>query len=524
MIEDHMALLPEDLAKQVASCQGVQNGLRAYQRELASLWVQGRELERDATDRERAETLAKLEHLQATFETALQKTTQRCADLEKALTSRRYFQVDLDKICHWLRQADAITFPEINLSKTDDISALQTELSNIQKVLEQAYEYENLLLIVQRIGQETLPTLNEIDHCYLDERLNALPQQYNAILALAKEKKVRIQQIISEQKEFSTFFGVTRNAHEELHKQFDDLDKQTISIREEELVCLINEYRTIAKSLFHFSSAVRELHAKNESFHCRGQQCRTEETQQLVSLHKMLEKTTNQKIKLFDDCLKKVVEYNRVSTKLNSELKSVKEKLAKFKLGTERDCMDKITILYLLLESLDCVSYQAEECNQQIKGLGVKFDPDAFQETTLQLGSLHSLSLEVKHCIEESETKITESEDFTKETEKLLEWLMTLRDKLEAPLTFSEVKTGNLHEEICKLNIADEEVKCRLRIWNVLCIREKQRYSGRKESVPVHIEEKLQQLTSLGTEVQQGISEKKVHFYTILQFQSFHTT
>ncbi|XP_027140369.1 nesprin-1 isoform X4 [Larimichthys crocea] len=522
LIDDHIALLPEDLAKQVAACRGVQSGLRAYQRELASLWVQGRELERDATDKERAETLARLEKLQAAFETALQRTTQRLTDLEKALTSRKYFQVDLDKTCHWLRRADAITFPEINLSNTDDTSELQTQLLNFQNVLEQASEYENLLLIVQRIGQEILPTLNEIDHCYLDERLNALPQQYNAILALAKEKKDRVQQIILEQKEFSTFFDITRNALEELREQFDNLEKQTISIREEELVCLINEHRNINESLFHISPAVRELHGKNEGFLSRGQQYRAEETHQLVSQHNTLKRMNDQKIKHLDDCLKTVVKHNIVSTKLDSELKSVKEKLARLKSDTEQGAMDKITHLYSLLESLDCVSSQAEECNQQTKGLCLKFDPAAFQETTLQLESLQSLRLEVKRFVEESETKVTKNEDFTRENEKMLEWLRTIKDQLEKPLTLSEIKTERVYEEMRKLKIVEEEVKSRLRIGDALGSREKQRYFSRKETVPAHIEEKLQQLAELGAEVQRGISKKQLAVDQVLSLVQRH--
>ncbi len=520
LIDDHIALLPEDLAKQVSACRSVQSGLRAYQRELASLWVQGRELERDATDKERAETLARLEKLQAAFETALQRTTQRLADLEKALTSRRYFQLDLDKTCHWLRRADAITFPEINLSNIDDSSELQTQLSDFQNVLEQASEYENLLLIVQRIGQEILPTLNEIDHCYLDERLNALPQQYNAILALAKEKKDRVQQIILERKEFSTFFDITRNALEELQEQFDNLEKQTISIRDEEFVRLINEYRNINESLFHISPAVRELHGKNEGFLSRGQQYRAEETQQLVSLHNTLKRINDQKIKHLDDCLKTLVEHNRVSAKLDSEFKSVKEKLVRLKSDAELGAVDKITSLYSLLESLDCVSSQAEECNQQTKGLGLKFDPAAFQETTLQLESLQSLRFEVKCTVEESETKVTKKEDFTKETEKVLEWLRTIKDKLEEPLTLSEVKIEKVYEEMRKLKIVEEEVKSRLRIGDSLGSREKQRYCSRKETVPAHIEEKVQELTKLGAEVQQEISKKQVCVDVIQKLQS----
>lgn len=512
MIEDHIALLPEDLAKQVAACRVVQNSLCAYRRELASLWLQGRELVRDATDKEKAETQTRLDQLQAGFETALQRTTQRLTDLEKALTSRKYFQVDLDKICHWLKEADAITFPEINLSKTDDISDLQTELSNIHHVLEQASEYENLLLIVQRIGQEILPTLNEIDHCYLDERLNALPQQYNSILALAKEKKDRVQQIILEQKEFSTFFGVTWNALEELQEQFDNLEKQTISVREEEFASLINDYRNIAKSLCHFSTAVRQLYGKNEGFICRGQQCRAEETQQLVTLHNTLQRKVHHRIRHLETCLETVAECNRVWTALGSELKSVKEKLSTLKVDTECVAVDKISIFYSLLNRLDHISCRAEECSQQITGL-VEFDPVAFEEMTLQLKSVQPLSVEVKRCVQENETQNTESGDFQEGLEKLLEWLMTLRDKLEEPLTFSAVKTWRIREEICKLNTVDEEVKTRIRIGEALCTREKQKYSHKNEAVPAHVEEKMKQLEQFRREVQQAIIRKKVRVH-----------
>ncbi|XP_028253699.1 nesprin-1 [Parambassis ranga] len=509
-LDDHIALLPDHLAKQVAACRGVQSSLRAYQRELASLWVQGRELERDATDKERAETLARLEELQMAFETALQRATQRLTTLEKALTSRKYFQVDLDKTCHWLRRADAITFPEINLSSVDDSLELQTQLLNFQNVLEQASEYENLLLIVQRIGQEILPTLNEIDHCYLDERLNALPQQYNAILALAKEKKDRVQQIVLERKEFSTFFDITHNALEELQEQLDNLEKQTISIREEEVATLIKKHRNINESLVHISPAVRELHGKNEGFLSRGQQYRAEETQQLVSLYKTLKRRNDQKIKHLNDDLKIIVEHNRMLSKTDSELRSVKEKLVRLKSDKKVSAIDKILCLYSLLEGLDVASSQAEEYNRQIKSLCLKFDATDFKETTLQLGLLQSLQHDVKSFVEESETSMTKKDDFTREGEKLLDWLRTVKDKLKGPLTFTEVRTERIQEEMRKLKNMEEEVKSGLRVLDVLGMREKHKYESRKENVPVHIEEKLQELVKLGAEVQHEVGAKQL--------------
>ncbi|KAG7239212.1 hypothetical protein INR49_029965 [Caranx melampygus] len=409
LIDDHIALLPEDLAKQLAACRGVQRGLRAYQRELASLW---------------------------------------------------------------------------------------------------ASEYENLLLIVQRIGQEILRTLNEIDHCYLDERLNALPQQYNAILALAKEKKDRVQQIILERKEFSTFFDITRNALEELQEQFDNLEKQTISIKEEDVVCLINEYRSINESLFHISPAVRELYGKNQGFLCRGQQYRAEETQQLVGLHNALKRRIDQKIKHLDNCLKTLLEHDKVFTSVDSELKSVKEKLVQLKSGEEVGAIEKITGLYALLERLDGMNSQTEECNHQTEDLGLKFEPAAFQEAALQRESLQSLQFEVKGFVDT--TEITKNADFARETETMLLWLRTIKDKLKEPLTFSEVKVEKVHEEVRKMKIMEEELRCTLKIKDALGNREKQRYCSRKESVPVHVEENLQEATELGAEVQDGISKKQM--------------
>lgn len=510
MIDDHIALLPQDLAKQVAACRSVQSSLRTYQRELASLWVQGRELERDASDKERTETLARLEELQSVFENALQRTTQRLADLERALTSRTYFQVDLNKTCQWLRQADSVTFPEVDLSKIDESSELQTQLSNFQKVLEEASEYENLLLIVQRIGQEILRTLNEIDHCYLDERLNALPQQYNAILALAKEKKDRVQHIILERKEFSTFLDVTRNALEELQGQLDNLEKQTIiSMRGEDVVCLMNEYRNVDKSLLHINAAVREIHSKNEGFLCRGQQYRVEEMQQLILLCNSIKKRADHKITHLNNCLTVIGNNHRALTSLDSELMSVREEVVKLKSDKVTKHLEKITYLYLLLERLDRMISETEECNSQTQGLGLKFENTAFTEAAQLLESLISLRGEIKRMLDASEVQVTENEDFTRDTDQLLQRLRTIKDTVEEPLILSEVSTEQVQKESREVRIIEEEVGSCLRRADASGAREKQSCRGRKETA--HVEEKLQEVRKLAAEVQQRVCVKKVN-------------
>ncbi|XP_053736179.1 nesprin-1 isoform X10 [Synchiropus splendidus] len=506
LIDDHIALLPEALSKQAAVCRGIHSGLRSYQRELASLWVQGREIERDASDKEREETLAKLEELQGVYESALLRTTQRVTDLDKALISRKYFQVDLNKTCLWLREADAVTFPEVDISSIEDCAELQTQLSKYQSILDQASEYENLLLIVQRIGQEILPTLNEIDHCYLDERLNALPQQYNNILALAKEKKDRVQQMIMERKELSTLFDVTRNALEELREHFDNLEKQTININTEEFACLINEYRNINQSVLQISPAVRELHGRNEACSNTGMTCSAEDTRHLVALFQTLKRKLKQKIQYLDDSLKPLEEHVKVVARLDQAMELFKENLSKLNSNGEISAMDKISDLYLLLKNMDCATSQAEECIKQTKSLPLNFDRAAFDEITSRLESLQSL----KSCIRDSEKKIAKCEHLSGEIGKCSEWLQNCRDALIKPLIRSEVNVERVFEEQHELNLLEEEVRSRLGVAESLWNEEVEMFNRRKEAIPVQVDEKLQELRVLGDEVLKEITKKQL--------------
>lgn len=524
-MDDHVALLPDDLTKQVVTCRGVQSGLRAYQGELASLWVQGRDLERDATDQERGETVTRLEELQRVFETAFQRTTHRLQDLDRALTSRKYFKVDLDRTCHWLRRADGITFPEIDFTcNADDDSELQGRLAKFQNVLEQASEYENLLLIVQRVGQEILPSLKEVDHCYLDEKLNALPQQYNSILALAKEKRDRIQQAILERKDYDCFFNVTCRALEELQEQLDGLAKRTVSIQEQEVVHLRHDHRDLSESLSQLSPAVRELRRKTEGFLSRGQRCHAEETEQLVNLHDNLKRTIDQRLKHLDDSLKTLAEYNATSAKLDSELKSVKEQFTRMKSDSDTTLggTERLTSLYTLLEDLERMGSHLERLTQHTEDLGLTCDPAAIQASreivTSHQKELQSVRSEVKDCVTECENCLKKDKEFEKETRRTSDWLKSLRKKLGQPLTLPEVKVEMVEEEVRRLKVVEEEVQSRMRVADAMGSREKQRYSSRNEACPAHVEANLEELAKLRADIQQALRTKQVNilYYCVM--------
>jgi len=510
--EESVALLPDDLAKQVRTCRNIQSSLKAYQSELTSLWAQGRDLMRDASEEEKNEILTKLQELQNTFDKTLHRCGQRLQELEKALTSRKYFKTDLEKTWQWLKQADIVTFPEINLMNGDP--ELESQLLKYQQIIEHAPEYENLLLTVQRAGQEILPTLNEVDHCYLDEKLNTLPQQYNAILALAKEKQEKIQQAILARKEYASFMDVTHRALKELDDQYNDLEKQPVGLQTEEVIRLQGDYKSILVDLSDLGQAVGELNQKKEGFRSTGQPWRPEVMTQLVSLYNGLKRRAEQKVEHLDDTLESFEDHKAMAMQVDSELKATKEQLVKVNTETQ-SAEERLKNYHALAGSLQSASSHLSRLMEQMDTLATHVDRAAQDSSKEQVelwqDELRSLQVAVGELIVECEDRFVQSKDFETEVTRTLDWLQEVRDEL-ACAVIVDVRLEKVQEEIRKQQIMQEEVQSRLRIVAALGSREKQKYVSANELVPAHMDTSLEEMAKLQAEVQKALSSKQVNF------------
>lgn len=513
--EEYIALLPDDLAKQVRTCRNIQSSLKAYQSELTSLWSQGRDLMRDASDEERNEILTKLQELQNIFDKTLHRCGQKLQELEKVFVSRKYFKSDLEKICLWIKQADIITFPEINLMVGD--GELEAQLEKYQHIIEQAIEYENLLLIVQRAGQEILPSLNEVDHCYLDEKLNTLPQQYNSILALAKEKREKIQQAILTRNEYTSFIDVTHKALKELEDQFNNLGMQPVGLQTEEVVILQSDYKTLQTDLGNLGLAVSELNQKKEGFRSTGQPWRPEEMTQLVSLYNGLKRLIEQKVEHLDETLESFEDHRAMALQVDSELKATKEQLVKVS-AEKQSAEERLKNYHTLAGSLQSANTHLSRLMEQMDSLAPRVDQaaqDASKEqVVLWREELRSLQAAVGELIEECENRFVQSKDFETEMKRTLDWLQQVRDGLGGAVIV-DVRVEKVQEEIRKQQIMQEEVQSRLRIVAALSSREKQKYISANELVPEHVNTSLEEMAKLQADVQKALSSKQVGGYYI---------
>ncbi|XP_022518839.2 nesprin-1 isoform X7 [Astyanax mexicanus] len=509
LADEHIALLPDELSKQVSTCKNICSTLRAYQVELTSLWTQGRELVMNATEEEKTETLQRLEELQGTFESSLQRCTQHLQHLEKALVIRKYFKVDLDRVCEWLREAEAAVFPVIDLSGSDE--RLQNQLDKYQQLLDQTSAYENLLLIVQRAGQEILPTLNEVDHCYLDEKLNGLPQQYNNILVSTKEKRERVQRVIVERREFESLIEVTHKALRQLQEQCDALEEPQTSQSLEGGQRLHSVYSELEKGLANLFQAMKELRGKTQDFQSMGQPYKPEVVEQLVSLHCRLNRVTKDKVKQLNSTLNTLEDYNAAVLKMDSSMNAIKEKLCS---DEHTDAMQRLSSLHKLAKDLEDVASFSETLTGQRKELGQHFESNALKtQVASEKPQLQALKSKISDCINECENSVVESCSFQTEIKVNLRWLKTLREKLRCPLNLQKTNVDLVEDEVRSVLALEDEMKSRLKLLNVLRENEKQKSNTELSS---HIEGYLKDIEKLETEVRQALTDKQAALQSAL--------
>lgn len=510
LADEHVALLPPELSKQVSMCKNICSTLRAYQAELTSLWTQGRELVKDTTEEEKTETLQRLEELQGIFETSLQRCTQHLQHLEKALVIRKYFKVDLDRVCEWLRKAEVDTFPVVDLNASDE--DLQNQLDKYQHLLDHTSAYENLLLIVQRAGQEMLPTLNEVDHCYLDEKLNGLPQQYNNILISTKEKRERVQRVILERREFESLIEVTRKALGELQEQCDALEKQITSQSLEEGRRLNSDYAELQKGLANLFQAMKELRGKTQDFHSMGQPYALEVINQLVSLHSRLNLVTKEKVNQLNSTWDLLEDYNTMIVKMDRGMNAVKEHLDKLCSEEQFDAMERLSRLHKLAKDLEEINSYSEGLMGKIEELSQHFDANALKiQVASKKSQLQALKMRLSDCIKECERCVVGGRGFQSVIEVTLEWLKKRRDELRCPLNLRETNVDIVQDEVRSALALQGEIKSRSRLMEVLSSNERRRYST-EQPFPAHIEDSLKNIAELETEVQKALTTKQVHF------------
>ncbi|GCC32670.1 hypothetical protein chiPu_0011134 [Chiloscyllium punctatum] len=503
------ALMPAEVGKQIRSCKSVGSRLKEYQTDVAALWAQGRELAKEATEEETSEIMAQLQELQATYDSALQEGAQRLQELEKVLLSRKYFKADLDRVCQWMKQADVVTFPQVSLMGGD--AELSSQLARYRQVLEQSAEHENLLLLVQRAGRELLPSLSEADHSFLDEKLNALPRQFNSIVGLAKEKSEKVQEAMVARQEYASLVSLTGKALGELEEQLVRVSKARLSLSSEEAESACSDCRALLDEVTGLGKAVDDLNQRKETFRSSGQPWMPDEVAGLSGLHSRLRRQAERQLALLGDTAKAYREHEACSLRLEARLRALAEELVRVNEET-LSVEERLKNYHALAGAVQEVSSLLKGLIEQVEQFSPELDSGAREARSQQLQAwkeeLQSAQGTISARIMECESRLIQTIDFQTEIQHSLDWLQQVKGDLSADLNL-DVNLQGVQEEIRKSQILEEEVQSSLRIMAALSSKEKEKYSESRELMPPEVESNLLELSRLETEVQETLTSKK---------------
>ncbi|KAM9666884.1 nesprin-1 isoform 11-T14 [Trichechus inunguis] len=509
MFREHICLLPDDVSKQVKTCKSAQASLKTYQNEVTGLWAQGRDIMKGATEQEKSEVLGKLQDLQSVYDTVLQKCSHRLQELEKNLVSRKHFKEDFDKACHWLKQADIVTFPEINLM--NESAELHAQLAKYQHILEQSPEYENLLLNLQRTGQAILPSLNEVDHSYLSEKLNSLPQQFNVIVALAKDKFYKVQEAILARKEYASLIELTTQSLSDLEDQFLKMSKVPTNLVVEEAVSLQDGCRALLGQVVSLGEAVDELNQRKESFQSTGQPWQPNKMLNLVTSYRRLKRQAEQRVSLLEDTTSAYQEHEKMCQQLERQLEAVKKEQSKVNEET-LPAEEKLKMYHSLAGSLQDSGILLKRVTMHLEDLSPHLDPLAYEKAKHKLQSwqeeLKVLTSAIGETVTECESRMVQSIDFQTEMSRSLDWLRRVKAELSGPVCL-DLNLQDIQEEIRKTQIHQEEVQSSLRIMNALSHKEKEKYTKAKELISANLEHTLAELSELDGGVQEALCTRQ---------------
>lgn len=194
---------PQLLEVELAKLKVLANDIQAHQSSVDTLNDAGRQLiETDRGSVEASTTQEKLKKLNNQWKDLLQKAADRQHELEEALRDAQGFVAEVQDILGWLGDVDSIIaaskpvggLPETASEQLERFMEIFNELEEnrpkVESLQAQGQEY------IKKQGQLKVPSSN------LQHTLRTLKQRWDAVVARASDKKIKLEIALKEATEF----------------------------------------------------------------------------------------------------------------------------------------------------------------------------------------------------------------------------------------------------------------------------------------------------------------------------------
>ncbi|XP_077969764.1 nesprin-1-like isoform X1 [Styela clava] len=434
--------------------------------------------------------------------------TQKMEELQYLLADRELFHADVDRALRWLKEADIVTFPEVNLAAP--LTDLETQVGKYHQITSESATYQDLVHKIQDKAEQIRPKLSDVDQEILDEKIKMIEDQFNLVCAAAVDKDEHLEEMMSSRRDYTNeleHFEEYLATGQTMLQELDALPTGHTSARARDLLAKAKETQEI---LAEKKPSLDSIEKMRDSLKNSGQPWQPEGLLKATAIYHRLMQQSTQRIERFSDMSSNRENFERRTEQLSAELKEYERTLAvgsasraEHKLSECQKTAADLTSSQIELRSISGLAEQlCADMDQQDKSI-IREKVDKLRRL------LHALQAEIGEKQRELEKRLISRKDFQGDLEQGLVWLEEMQAAIECDKPL-KLDTQSVQEEMKKLQLIQEEVQSRLRMLISLGQLEIDKYQEEGEEPPASVNRKLDQLYHLKEALTSAILAKQI--------------
>ncbi|CAK8680522.1 unnamed protein product [Clavelina lepadiformis] len=441
--------------------------------------------------------------------------------LQQLLAHRELFHADVERCLRWLKEADIVTFPEVNLASS--LPDLENHLGRYQAIIKESIKYQDLVSKICEKSQEIVSELSDVDQKLLTDKMTSIKEQFDHVCKAAEEKSSRMLEMMKSRKEYT-------QALEELEEylgvgqtMLKELDQMTTGHTAGQARTLLNKARKIELALNDRKPSLAKIEKMRDCLKSSGQPWQPEELLKATAIYHRMAHQCVQRIEHFTEMAACRERFERRMLELSEQIQDCDRELntgspsrVEYKLTMSQQMAAMLTSCQIELRSVSGLAEQlCADMDVQDKAL-IRGKVDNLRN------ALHRIQGSLGDRQRDLEKRLISRRDFQGDLEKGVHWLSETHSALQCLIPL-KLDPQSVQEEIKKLQITKEEVDSRIRVLSAMGDKEIQHHLEEGEELPTSVSHKLVQLDQLKISLASAIEAKQAHLEEALGARQRYT-
>jgi len=443
---------------------------------------------------------------------------KRLTEYQDLLASREMFQGDVERVVWWLKQAEIITFPQIN--PVSDNQQLKENLLKYDNVIKEGENYKKIISKLHLQSKEIIKEVQENERVLLEEKIKKIQDKYIQVINLSNEKSKTISVMISTQNLYKEALGKLSKHLAEGQQLLNELDKSKTGHTAVKAKSMLQKALKINEAVVAQNKEVEEVEHMRDKLRVSGQLWQPEKMLKTTAIYQKIVLSSKMIINKFKQLVSQRESFELRTKGLEEKIHSIKNELDnENKLTKVKDKLKKLQVIQAMLTSclveLRSISELSENICQEMDLTDKLMIKNKIKTFRISLDELQALSTTEQRDLEK---KLVSRKKFEDELVKGLEWLNDTNTVISCLIPM-KLNPETVQQETKKLYIVKEEVESRLRVLQALANKHMLCFSNDDQELSKYFKKQLDQLNNIDFSIKKSIQKKERCLNTLFEMR-----